>query len=138
MPSGIPNEIFWLTLTTVYTALIVFPYAINRIGRIGLAQVFLNPLPGDDPFDEAWAHRSYRAHMNAFENLILFAPIALGIHVTGTSNEVTQIAAATFFWARFLHAPLYIFNVPIFRTLVYFVGLGATLTMAYQLVMSLQ
>jgi uncharacterized MAPEG superfamily protein len=127
------REIFWLGLTTVYTALLVFPYALNRIGRIGLAQVFLNPLPGDDPFDDAWAHRAYRSHMNAFENLTLFAPIAIGVHVAGASNEITQIASATFFWARFAHAPLYIFNVPVVRTIAYFIGLGATLTMAYQL-----
>ncbi len=127
------EEIYWLTLTTVYTAVLVLPYAVYRIGRIGMVQVFMNPLPGDDPFDEAWAHRSYRAHMNAFENLILFAPIAIGIHVTGASNEVTQISSAVFFWSRFLHGPLTIFKVPIFRTLSYFVGLGATFTMAYQL-----
>ncbi len=127
------SEIFWLGMTTVYTALLVAPYAANRIGRMGLAQVFLNPLPGDDPFDEAWAHRAYRSQMNAFENLALFAPLAVGVHVTGTSNEITAIASATFFWARVVHAPLYIFNVPIFRTVAYFVGLGATLTVAYQL-----
>lgn len=133
MPPGISNEIYWLGLTTVYTALLVFPYAANRVGRIGIAQVFLNPLPGDDPFNQAWAHRAYRSQMNAFENLALFAPIAIGIHVTGASNEVTAMASEIFFWARVLHALLFIFNVPIFRTVAYFIGLGATLTMAYQL-----
>jgi len=127
------EEIYWLTLTTVYTALLVLPYAVYRIGKIGLVQVFMNPLPGDAPFEAAWAHRSYRAHMNAFENLILFTPIAIGIHVMGASNEVTQISSVVFFCARVLHGPLTIFNVPIFRTLIYFVGLGATFTMAYQL-----
>lgn len=127
------SEIHWLTLTTVYTALLFVPYAVNRIGRTGIARVFLNPLPGDDPFDDAWAHRAYRSHMNAIENLILFAPLAIGVHVTGSSNEVTQMASATFFWARFVHAPLYIFNVPIFRTVAYFVGLVAILTLARQL-----
>lgn len=71
--------------------------------------------------------------MNAIENLILFAPLAIGVHVTGSSNEATRIARATFFWARFLHAPLYIFNVPIFRTVAYFVGLVATFTLTRQL-----
>lgn len=130
------SEIFWLGLTTVYTALLVWPYAINRVGRIGIANVFLRPLPGDDPFEHAWAHRAYRSHMNAFENLALLAPIAIGIHVTGTSNEFTQTAAAVVFWCRFLHAPLFIFNVPVVRTVVYFVGYFATLAMAWQLLVN--
>jgi len=128
------SEIYWLTWTTVYTALLVFPYAIYRIDKLGgLGQVFLNPLPGDDPFEKEWAHRSYRSHMNAFENLLLFAPLAIGVHVTGIGNDVTAAASATFFWARLLHAPLFIFNVPIFRTVVYFIALGACFVLAYQL-----
>lgn len=134
MTGTMTSEIFWLTLTTLYTALLVFPYAVYRINKIGgFWQVFLNPLPGDDPFDEEWAHRAYRSHMNAFENLILFAPLAIGVYITGASNEVTAMSSAIFFWARFLHAPLYIFNVPVLRTAVYFVGLGACFVLGYQL-----
>lgn len=127
-------EIYWLTWNVVLTAAMVIPYAVYRVGKLGgLWQAFLRPLPGDSPFADAWAHRAYRAHMNAFESLALFAPLAIAVQVTGTSNEVTQIAAATYFWARLIYAPMYYFNVPIFRTAIWFVGLGATLTIAYQL-----
>jgi len=128
------EEVFWLTLVSAYTSLLWMPYAVVRIARIGWGRVLMDPLPGDDPFEKAWAHRAYRAHMNAFEGLITFAPVALGVAVTGTSNEVTQIAAAIYFFARFIHAPIYILKVPVLRLLTFMVGLAATLTMAWQLV----
>ncbi len=130
------TEIYWLTLTTVLTALLVSPYAVYRVSRIGLARLLVNPLPGDDPFEDEWAHRAYRAHMNAFENLILFAPLVLAVQLTGSNNETTAMAAAVYFFARLAHAPFYILKTPYMRTVAYFVGLGACLTLAYQLVAS--
>ncbi len=128
-------EIYWLTLSVVLTAFMVIPYAIYRAGKLGgLWQVFLHPLPGDHPFDDEWAHRAYRAHMNAFEGLALFAPLAIAVHVTGIGNNTTAYACATYFWARLIYAPLYYFKVPVMRTTVWMVGLMATLVLAYQLV----
>ena len=130
----ISSEIYWLTWNVVLTAFMVLPYAVYRLGKIGgLWQAFLRPLPGDAPFDDEWAHRAYRAHMNAFEGIALFAPVAIAVHVTGTGNEITATASATFFWARLIYAPMYYFKVPVLRTAVWFVGLGATLTLAFQL-----
>ena len=137
MTNTLPSEIYWLTLSVVLTALMVLPYAAYRMNKLGgLWQVFLRPLPGDAPFpDAAWAHRTYRAHMNAFEGLALFAPLAIAVHVTGTSNPVTEMSCAVYFWSRLLYAPLYYFEVPVLKTSVWFVGLGATMVLAYQLLM---
>jgi uncharacterized MAPEG superfamily protein len=110
----------------------VIPYAIYRIGKIGLLQVFLNPLPGDAPFDHAWAHRAYRAHMNSFENLTLFAPIALSVVIVDSGNATTALWAQVYFWARLVHWPMTITKAPFARTIAYFVGLYATLAMAWQ------
>jgi len=128
-----PEELFWLTLVTAYTSLLWIPYAAVRVAKIGWVRVFVDPLPGDDPFDKPWAHRAYRAHMNAFEGLVTFAPVAIGVAITGISNEVTQVSAATYFFARLIHTPIYIFKVPVLRLLTFMVGLGATLAMAWQL-----
>ena len=133
MTITIPSEIYWLILTAVMTSLLWMPYAVVRIAKIGWARVFMNPLPGDDPFEQAWAHRAYRAHMNAIENLVVFAPLALAVVATHSSNAVTEAACATYFWARVVHVPIYILKVPIFRLVSFMVGLGACLTLAYQL-----
>lgn len=126
-------EIYWLTLTTLLTPLLIVPYAVVRISRIGIATALRNPLPGDDPLKEEWAHRAYRAHMNGLENLIIFAPLAIAVQVTGTSNEVTQLASAVYFFARLVHAPFYVLKTPYVRTVAWFIGIAACFTLGYQL-----
>lgn len=133
MKSTMTSEIYWLTLSAVYTVLLIVPYAAVRIRRIGFLRLFASPLPGDDPFQQEWAHRAYRAHMNAIENIAVFAPLALAVVVTDSGNEVTAQACAIYFWARFVHAPVYIFNTPYVRTIAFFIGVGACFTLAYQL-----
>lgn len=130
----VSEEIYWLAWNVVLTAAMVIPYAVYRTRKLGgLWQVFMRPLPGDAPFDDEWAHRAYRAHMNAFEGLALFAPMALAVHVTGISNDVTATACAVYFWARLFYAPMYYFKVPVLRTAIWFCGLAATLVLAYEL-----
>ncbi|MCK5396546.1 MAG: MAPEG family protein [Gammaproteobacteria bacterium] len=127
------GEIYWLTLTTLFSSLLFIPYAYVRISKIGFVRLLVSPLPGDDPFEKEWAHRAYRAHMNAVENIVIFAPLVLAVQLTGLNNEVTLQACMVYFWARVIHAPFYIFNTPFVRTIAYFVGLGACLVLAYQL-----
>ena len=128
------DEIYWLTWNVVLTAAMVIPYALYRMKKLGgLFHVFLTPLPGDSPFDDAWAHRAYRAHMNAFEGIALFAPLAISVQITGMGSDITVLACATYFWVRLVYAPLYYFDVPILKTTVWFIGLGATLVLAYEL-----
>jgi len=129
------DEIYWLTLYAVFTSFLFIPYAISRIRKTGFAQAFMNPVLGDDPFEQAWAHRAYRAHMNAVENIVIFAPLAIAVHITGVGNETTAMAAATFFWARVVHVPVAILKTPIIRTAAYVIGWIACLVLAYQLVM---
>ncbi len=134
MPNSLSPEIFWLTLTAAWSAMLWMPYATVRIRRIGFVGVLMRPLPGDDPFEQEWAHRAYRAHMNAVESLATFAPLALAIHVTGTGNDVTATAAAAYFWSRLLYVPIYIFNVPALRLISFMIGLIASLVLVYQLI----
>ena len=128
------SELYWLTLNVILTAFMVMPYAAYRLRKLGgIVQVFRTPLPGDSPFDDEWAHRAYRAHMNAFEGIALFTPLAIAVHISGISNEVTALACATFFWARLIYAPLYYFDVPYFKTTAWMISLIATLVLAYEL-----
>ncbi len=127
------TEIFWLTAVTVYTLLLSLPYSYVRISKIGVKQLLLVPPLGDAPFEKAWAHRAYRAHMNAIENLGAFAALTLSVHVTGASNATTELAAAVFFWARLAHAPSAILKIPVVRTVSFVVSLGACVALAHQI-----
>ncbi len=132
------SEIYWLSLTAALTAALSLPYVINIMARQwpgqGLRLLANPPEPGSDRFAWAWGRRAEGAHYNAVENLVAFAPLAVAAHMTGTSNEITALACQVYFWARLIHAPFYILGVPYVRTLAWTVGLLATLTLAYQVI----
>ncbi|MHA1525219.1 MAG: MAPEG family protein [Alphaproteobacteria bacterium] len=131
-------EIFWLTLTAAFTVVLWLPYGYYRVSRmipkIGFLRLAADPLPGDDPFDDDWPHRAYRSHMNAVENLVVFAPLVLAVIVTGAGNEVTAAASATYFFARLAHAMFYTIKLPHVRTIAWMTGVIACLVIAYQIV----
>jgi len=137
MNDPISSEMFWLTLSATFTVVLWLPYAYYRISReipkIGFLRLAADPLPGDDPFEDKWAHRSYRAHMNAVENLVVFAPLVLVVQVSGAGNDITAMASATYFWARFVHALFYTVKLPFVRTIAWFTGVVACLVLSYQI-----
>lgn len=122
------TEIFWLGLTLLVTALMPFPYVLNRMAVRGLAGTLANPRPEDAPL-ASWAQRAQRAHANAVENLVVFAPAALAVHVLQRGDGLTAAACATYFFARLLHYAVYTAGVPGLRTLAYFAGWGATVAL---------
>jgi len=131
------DEIYWLTLTAILTGLLSVVYVVNIAVRQwplkGLRIIENPPQPGTDRYAWEWGHRAYGAHMNAIENLLLFAPLALAVTATGTSNSVTVLACQVYFWARAVHAIFFIAGVPYVRTLAWTVGLIATFILAGQL-----
>jgi len=131
------SEIFWLTLTATFTVVLWLPYGYYRIAKtipkIGFLRLAADPLPGDDPFEDKWAHRAYRAHMNAVENLVVFAPLIFAVQVTGSNNDVTAIASATYFWARLVHGIFYTVKLPFVRTIAWFTGVIACLVLAFEI-----
>ena len=115
------KEIFWLALTLAMTALLAFPYVLNRIAVRGLRGAMKNPSPDDKPVP-AWAQRAQRAHANAVENLVLFAPAALAVHVANLGNSLTATACGLYFFSRLLHYVVYSAGIPVVRTLAFFGG----------------
>ena len=115
-------ELFWLTWTVIMTAFFFFPYVLNRIKVRGLFGAMGNPRKDDLP-ESDWARRAMRAHTNAVENLVVFAPLVLMVELVGANSGVTAFGAALYFWARLIHYTVYTLGVPIVRTLSFFAGL---------------
>jgi uncharacterized MAPEG superfamily protein len=67
-------ELFWLVLTVAMTGLIWVPYILDRIMVRGLMGAMANPSPSDKA-QPPWARRMMAAHVNAVENLVIFAPL---------------------------------------------------------------
>lgn len=123
------KELLWLTWTVVLTGVMWIPYILDRIQVRGLMGAMANPTPKDAPHS-LWAWRLMRAHRNAVENLIVFAPLVLILDALNISTPATVVACAVFFYARLAHAVVYTLGIPIARTLAFAAGFAAEVVLA--------
>jgi len=115
------KELMWLTLTVILSGVLWVPYILDRIAVRGLVGAMANPSP-DDAAQSPWAQRLQRAHLNAVENLVIFATLVLTLQLMQHSTNSTVIACAVYFWARLAHAVVYMLGIPVLRTLAFAVG----------------
>ncbi len=115
------KELWWLSLTLALTALLAFPYVLNRIAVRGLMGTMGNPSADEKPVP-AWAQRAQRAHGNAVENLVVFAPAVLAVQMANLGDAMTATACSLFFFSRLVHYIVYTAGVPVVRTLAFFGG----------------
>jgi uncharacterized MAPEG superfamily protein len=122
-------ELYWLTLTVVMTCLLWVPYILDRFATRGIMGTFANPSP-DLPAQSAWAERLKAAHYNTVENLAVFAPLVLTLHVLGISTATTVLACAVFFWARLAYVVIYTMGIIVLRTLAFTIAFFAQAALA--------
>ncbi|SRR6056297_3630706 len=125
------TELYWLTLTIFMTGLFWLPYILNRIGVRGLVTAVSGTEAEHGSDQPMWAQRAMRAHANAVENLVLFAPAVLIAHVLDISTPVTQAAVIIYFFARLVHFVVYTAGIPVARTLAYAAGWLATIVIVF-------
>lgn len=118
------TEIVWLTLSILVTSLIWVPIIINRLIEHGFWGGIWDP-DGKTHTDVGWSKRMMAAHRNAVENLVIFAPLVMIIQLHGLSNELTEMAAMLFFYARLAHVVLFTFRVPVLRIAAFLAGFSA-------------
>lgn len=121
-------ELFYLALVTALTGLLWVPYILDRLFVRGLIDAVGYP---ENPKPQSpWARRLMKAHANAVENLVVFAPLVLLAHVTGITGPAIGTAAMVYFWARLVHVLAYTFAVPWVRTLSFTAGFFAQAVIA--------
>lgn len=121
MPIPLTPELYWLTLTCLLTGLLWVPYILQLIVQLGPVKAIWDPT-GGHPHDADWALRAKRAHYNAVENLVVFAPLVLIVTLTGTATALTGAATAAYFVLRVAHYLIHTAAVPVVRTLVFLGG----------------
>lgn len=127
------TELLYLTWVTILTGLLWVPYVLDRAATWGLTDTVGYP---DNPKPQSpWARRLMKAHVNAVENLLVFATLVLVAQAAGVSNAFTAGAAATYFWARVVHAVAYALALPWVRTLAFVGGFVAQAIFAWQLLL---
>jgi uncharacterized MAPEG superfamily protein len=126
---AVSSELLYTTLTALFTGLIWIPTILNRFAEIGVWKTLMNPERGAQPRAD-WAYRLASAHRNAIENLVVFAPLAIAVHVLQLGTAGTALAAAIFFFARIAHAVVYALGLPILRTIAFIAGFAAEVFLA--------
>ncbi len=115
------TDLLMLAYSAVLCLVLAFPYTIGLNKTFGLPILIGNR--ENFPTVEGWIGRGKRAHMNMIENLAPFAALVLIAHVTGKADASTALGAQLFFWARLVHAVVYIAGLPWIRTAAYGVSL---------------
>ena len=120
-------ELMALTLAALLQVLQFCAYSLASIMQVGV-----NKAAG--PRDKAivltgTAGRLQRAMNNHFEGLILFTIAVVVITYTDQSDSKTMLFAFTYLGARILYVPAYVFGLASWRSLIWFIGLAATVAM---------
>jgi uncharacterized MAPEG superfamily protein len=129
------SELYSLALISTATALMWVPYVLARMTTHGVLRAISTPGAGY-PTDAPWADRARRAHLNAIENLVVFAPLVLVCAIIGVSTRATVLSAQIYVAARLAQYVIYATGIPVVRTIAFLVGACATFAIAVVLLSS--
>lgn len=128
------TELGYLFATTVLVAVLWIPYIAGNVMSAGLLTREEYRVGRHVEFPP-WVRRADRAHINLVEQFGPFAALVLIAHMTGVHNAVTVWCVAIFFWARIVHAVVYLagFGIFMIRTVAFTVAFTALLVYAWQI-----
>lgn len=126
-------ELFWLTLTTIMTGLMWFPYIISLIRQKGARAAIMDG-QNDVTLTKPWARRAKRAHTNAIENIAIFGFLVIALHLMELGTELTATVSAIYFSVRVIHWLVYTGGLPVVRTVFFFLGFICQMILAATLV----
>jgi len=129
-------ELFWLALTILLTAMMWIPYILNAMMVWGILETM--GYPEDPPPLAEWAQRAKKAHANAIENLVIFAPAVLLYTHLGEGAPSIDWAVMTYFFARLAHYIIYILKIPYLRTLSFLTGWAMTVIIVVKAILLAQ
>lgn len=120
-------ELTALTLAALLQILQFCAYSAASIRQVGMHKA---AGPRDKQIQlTGTAGRLQRAMNNHFEGLILFTIAVLVVTYSDQTSAITMLCAFTYLGARILYVPAYIFALTPWRSLIWFVGLLATVIM---------
>jgi uncharacterized MAPEG superfamily protein len=117
----IPQQLFWLTATVLLTALLWVPYILQMVREIGVKAALLQ-VAGNVPPAAPWAQRLKKAHANAVENLVVFAPLVIVASILGIYSSLTAFLTIVYFLARLAHAVGFSLAIPGVKTVSFVIG----------------
>lgn len=127
------TELWYLALSAAFTAVLWIPYVLDRFVTRGVGDTVGYP---DAPKPQSpWAQRLLKAHVNAVENLAVFATLVLVAVAADIDDSRIGQAAMIYFWSRVVHALAYALKLPWIRTLGFLGGFAAQAIVAAALLL---
>lgn len=131
---------FYLAANGILTVLLWTPYILARVFTWGLPTFLHNypeGFPVKQPEPPLWAERAKRAHLNMVETMPAFIAVVVAAGLLGNAENAATVAqwAQIFFFARIVHAVVYILAIPAVRTPVYLISWAAILVIGAQVVL---
>lgn len=123
-------------LILLWTLALAFAQALIAV-QGAMMQVGLPMLAGNRenmPEIKGWAGRAARAHRNMIENLVLFVPLILIAVIARKTNNMTELGAQLFLWARLIYVLVYLVGIPWLRTGIWGVSVIGMLLIFLQLI----
>ena len=128
------TELFYLLCTSLLTGALWVPVVIGYVRSRGVLTPESYRVAPTSTLPD-WVNRANRAHVNAVENFAPFAAVVLVGHLIGVHGAITELCAATYFYARLLHAAVHVSGFGHFkaRTVLFTVAWAAFVTFAITL-----
>jgi uncharacterized MAPEG superfamily protein len=121
-------------MTLAYWCVLIaglLPYAATLIAKIG-GERFDNRNPRDWLGAQAgFRRRANSAQLNGFEAFPLFAAAVIVAHLTGTAQGHIDALAVTFVAARVAYLGFYLADLPVLRSVAWFVGLFSAVALFF-------
>jgi uncharacterized MAPEG superfamily protein len=108
-------------LTAILTATLWIPYVVAQVKTNGplKPENYIDPTPRPLP---DWGKRANRTYVNAVETFAPFAALVIVAHLAGKANAMTAFWATCYFWLRLAHAVVFLFGLPLVRTILFTLG----------------
>ncbi len=120
-------ELTILTLAALWQVVHFAIYSVTAQRQVGSKYA---ASPRDTPRNlTGIAGRAQRAMTNHFEGLILFAIATLTLTYADKTGSTTAMLAALYLGARLLYLPAYLLGWTPWRSLIWALGFGATVTL---------
>jgi len=102
------------------------------MAEMGIWAALYNPQPDIRPKAQ-WAERMMRAHDNAVENLIIFAPLVILIELTQSHSAYSALAVEIYFYSRLVHFLAFTFAIPLIRVPAFLTGFFCQLVLSFSI-----
>jgi len=129
------TELWYLFLSSVLLAVMWIPHVVGQVTSAGLLTPDEYKRLRDPAQFPDWVRRADRAHQNMVEQFGAFAGLVIVAQFAGVSTPVTALAAALFFWARVVHAIVFVAGVGflMIRTVIFTIAWLALMAIAWEI-----